>query len=175
MAESPASYIFMYCSASSTAFTAVHCFQFKKMVLELNTTFDQSLDRTVNNLCLWLQNERGQQFCEEFAPRQVGTNNNETHACEPIFCNFSLVFDFTPSCLMCPRYCRSVDARKLTQNTLRLCNTWLTPCASEYERRSDASCWTQLPWNVTGQGTSIWCYNSQTRAFVIGSLHCQSL
>ena len=45
LAESPASYILMYCNASSTAFTAVHCFQFKKMVpwikawMELSNTF----------------------------------------------------------------------------------------------------------------------------------------
>ena len=61
-----------------TAFTAVHCFQFKKKVLELNTTLNQSSHRTVKHHCLWLQNEHGQQFCKEFAPRPVGTNNNET-------------------------------------------------------------------------------------------------
>ena len=50
----------------------------KKMVLELNTTLNQSSHRTVKHHCLWLQNEHGQQFCKEFAPRPVGTNNNET-------------------------------------------------------------------------------------------------
>ena len=96
LAETPASYILMNCNASSTAFTAVHCFQFKKKVLELNAKLDQSSDRTVKHLCLWLQNEHGQQFCEEFASRPVGagggggggvgeTNNNETLACEQIF------------------------------------------------------------------------------------------
>ena len=72
LAETSASYILMYCNASSTAFTAVHCFQFKKKVLELNVTLDQSSDRTVKHLCLWLQNEHGQQFCEEFASRPGG-------------------------------------------------------------------------------------------------------
>ena len=85
MAETPASNFLMYCSASSTAFTVVHCFQFKKKVLELNATLDQSSDRTVKHLFLWLQHEHGPQFCEEFAPRPGGTNNNETHTCEPIF------------------------------------------------------------------------------------------
>ena len=50
----------------------------KKKVLELNTTLNQSSHRTVKHHCLWLQNEQGQQFCKEFAPRPVGTNNNET-------------------------------------------------------------------------------------------------
>ena len=50
----------------------------KKKVLELNTTLNQSSHRTVKHHCLWLQNEHGQQFCKEFAPRPVGTNNNET-------------------------------------------------------------------------------------------------
>ena len=50
----------------------------KKKVLELNTTLNQSSHRTVKHHCLWLQNEYGQQFCKEFAPRPVGTNNNET-------------------------------------------------------------------------------------------------
>ena len=75
-------HIFWYfdCNASSTAFTAVHCFQFKKKVLELNTTLNQSSHRTVKHHCLWLQSEHGQQFCKEFAPRPVwvGTNNNDT-------------------------------------------------------------------------------------------------
>ena len=84
LAETPATYILTYCK-SSTAFTAVHCFQFNKKVLELNATLDQSSDRTVKHLCLWLQNEQGRQFCEKFVARQGGENNNETHAYEPTF------------------------------------------------------------------------------------------
>ena len=48
-AETPASYILMYCNASSTTFTAVHCFQFKKKVLELNATLDKSSDGAVKH------------------------------------------------------------------------------------------------------------------------------
>ena len=47
LAETPATYILMYCNASSTAFPSVHCFQFNKKVLELNATLDQSSDRTL--------------------------------------------------------------------------------------------------------------------------------
>ena len=85
LAETPATYILVYCNACIfSAFTAIHCFQFKKKVLELNATLGQSSDRTVQHLCLWLQNEHGRQFCEEFARRPGGTNNKESHACEPI-------------------------------------------------------------------------------------------
>ena len=35
----------------------VHSFQFKKKVFELNATMDQSSDRTVKHLCLWLHSE----------------------------------------------------------------------------------------------------------------------
>ena len=54
----------------------------KKKVLELNTTLNQSSHRTVKHHCLWLQNEHGQQFREEFAPFLGGTNDNDVHACE---------------------------------------------------------------------------------------------
>ena len=53
----------------------VHSFQFKEKVLELNATMDQSSDRTVKHLCLWLQNEHGQHFCEEFASLPGGGGN----------------------------------------------------------------------------------------------------
>ena len=47
----------MYCNAFSTTFTAVRCFQLRKKVLRLDATSYQSSDRTVQHLCLWLQNE----------------------------------------------------------------------------------------------------------------------
>ena len=47
----------MYCNAFSTTFTAVRCFQLRKKVLRLDATWYQSSDRTVQHLCLWLQNE----------------------------------------------------------------------------------------------------------------------
>ena len=39
--------------------------------------------RTVQHLCLWLQNEHERQFCVEFAPHPGGTNDNDDHACDP--------------------------------------------------------------------------------------------
>ena len=80
LAETPAKYIFMYCNASSTALTAVRCFQFQKKVLEQCATLYQRSDRIFKHLCLWLRNEHGRQFLEEFAPRPVGRNENDTHA-----------------------------------------------------------------------------------------------
>ena len=62
---------------------AVRCFQLRKKVLRLDATSYQSSDRTVQHLCLWLQNEHERQFCEEFAPHPGGTNDNDAHACEP--------------------------------------------------------------------------------------------
>ena len=73
----------MYCNAFSTTFTAVRCFQLRKNVLGLDATSYQSSDRTVQHLCLCLQNEHERQFCEEFAPHPGGTNDNDDHACEP--------------------------------------------------------------------------------------------
>ena len=55
----------------------------QEKVLRLDTTLYQSSDRTVQHLCLWLQNEHERQFCEEFAPHPGGTNDNDDHACEP--------------------------------------------------------------------------------------------
>ena len=73
----------MYCNAFSTTFTAVRCFQLRKKVLRLDATSYQSSDRTVQHLCLWLQNEHERQFCVEFAPHTGGTNDIDDHACEP--------------------------------------------------------------------------------------------
>ena len=83
MVRTPAAYILMYCNAFSNTFTAVRCFQLRKKVLRLDATSYQSSDRTVQHLCLWLQNEHEWQFCEEFAPHLGGTNDNDAHACEP--------------------------------------------------------------------------------------------
>ena len=88
LAQTPATYILMYCNAFSTTFTAVRCFQLRKKVLRLDATSYQSSDRTIQHLCLWLQNEHGWQFCKQFAPHPGGTNDNDTHACEP---NYSTV------------------------------------------------------------------------------------
>ena len=80
LADTPASYILIFWL--QCIFNGFHCCSLlpvqKKKVLELNTTLNQSSHRTVKHHCLWLQNEHGQQFCKEFAPRPVGTNNNET-------------------------------------------------------------------------------------------------
>ena len=85
-AETPASYILMYCNASSTTFTAVHCFQFKKKVLELNATLDKSSDGAVKHQVVSdYKMSTGSSSTGEFPPRPGGTNNNETHAGEPIF------------------------------------------------------------------------------------------
>ena len=83
LAQTPAAYILMYCHAFSTTFTAVRCFQLRKKVLRLDATSYQSSERTVQHLCLWLQNEHERQFCVEFAPHPGGTNDNDDHACEP--------------------------------------------------------------------------------------------
>ena len=83
MAQTPTAYILMYCHAFSTTFTAVRCFQLRKKVLRLDATSYQSSERTVQHLCLWLQNEHERQFCVEFAPHTGGTNDNDDHACEP--------------------------------------------------------------------------------------------
>ena len=83
LAQTPAAYILIYCNSFSTTFTAVRCFQLRKKVLRLDATSYQSSDRTVQHLCLWLQNEHERQFCEEFAPHPGGTNDNDDHACEP--------------------------------------------------------------------------------------------
>ena len=83
LAQTPAAYILMYCNSFSTTFTAVRCFQLRKKVLRLDATSYQSSDRTVQHLCLWLQNEHERQFCEEFAPHPGGTKDNDDHACEP--------------------------------------------------------------------------------------------
>ena len=79
LAQTPATYILMYCNALSSTFTAVRCFQLRKKVLRLNATSYQGSERTVQNLCLWLQNEHEWQFCKEFAPHPGGTNDNDTH------------------------------------------------------------------------------------------------
>ena len=51
LAETPTTYILVYCNACIfSAFTVIHCFQFKKKVLELNATLGQSSDRTVQHL-----------------------------------------------------------------------------------------------------------------------------
>ena len=83
LAQTPAAYILMYCHAFSTTFTAVRCFQLRKKELRLDATSYQSSERTVQHLCLWLQNEHERQFCVEFALHPGGTNDNDDHACEP--------------------------------------------------------------------------------------------
>ena len=83
LAQTPAAYILMYCNSFSTTFTAVRCFQLRKKVLRLDATSYQSSERTVQHLCLWLQNEHERQFCVEFAPHTGGTNDIDDHACEP--------------------------------------------------------------------------------------------
>ena len=50
LTETPVTYILMYCSASSTAFTAVHCLQFKKGIGFVSYFVSY---RTVEHLCLW--------------------------------------------------------------------------------------------------------------------------
>ena len=83
LVQTPAAYILMYCNAFSTTFTSVRCFQLRKKVLRLDATSYQSSDRTVQHLCLWLQNEHERQFWVEFAPHTGGTNDIDDHACEP--------------------------------------------------------------------------------------------
>ena len=72
LAQTPAAYVLMCCNAFSTTFTAVRCFQLRKKVLRLDATSYQNTDRTVQHLCLWLQNEHERHFCEEFAPHPGG-------------------------------------------------------------------------------------------------------
>ena len=80
LAQTPAAYILRYCHAFSTTFTAVCCFQLRKKVLRLDATSYQSSERTVQHLCLWLQNEHERQLCEEFAPQPGGTSDNDALA-----------------------------------------------------------------------------------------------
>ena len=75
----------------------VYSFQFKKKVLELNATMDQSSDRTVKHLCLWLQNEHGQQFCEEFASLPGGGGNYYRALKEGVTRIFRAVYLYTDS------------------------------------------------------------------------------
>ena len=77
----------MYCNASSTAFPAVRCFQFRKNVVGLSATLYRSSDRTVQHFCLRPESEHERQLCEEFAPQPEGTNGNDTHVCKPICIN----------------------------------------------------------------------------------------
>ena len=83
MAQTLAAYILMDCNAFSTTFTAVRCYQLRKKVVRLDAASYQSSNRTVQHLCLWLQNQHERQFCEEFAPHPGWTNDNNDHACEP--------------------------------------------------------------------------------------------
>ena len=85
LVQTPAVYILMYCNAFSTTFTAVRCLQLRKKVSRWDATSYQSSDRTVQHLCLWLQNEHEWQFREEFAPHPGGTNDNDAHSCEPYY------------------------------------------------------------------------------------------
>ena len=89
LAETPASYILMYCNASqrfSLLFIASSSRKWYwswtlpwiKAWIELSSTFVYDYKMSTGS-------------SEEFAPRQGGTNNNETHDCEPIFCNFSIL------------------------------------------------------------------------------------
>ena len=57
----------------------------RKKVLEQYATLYQRSDRIFKHLCLWLRNEHGRQFLEEFAPRPVGRNENDTHAFPLVF------------------------------------------------------------------------------------------
>ena len=83
LAQTPAAYILKYCHAFSTTFTDVLCFQLRKKLLRLDATSYLSSERTVQHLCLWLQNEHERQFSVEFAPHPGGTNDNDDHACDP--------------------------------------------------------------------------------------------
>ena len=85
LAQTSAAYILMYCNEFSTTFTAVRFFQLRKKVLRLDATSYQNSDRTVQHLCLQLQNEHEWQFCEEFAPHPGGKNDNNAYACEPSY------------------------------------------------------------------------------------------
>ena len=87
LVQTPATYILLYCNASSTAFSAERCFQFRKKVLGLWATLYRSSDRIVQHLCLWPENAHERQLCEEFAPHPGGTNDKDAHVCEPICIN----------------------------------------------------------------------------------------
>ena len=88
----------MYCNTHSTIFTAVRCSHLRKKVLRMDATSYRSSDRTVQHLCLWLQNEHEWKFCEEFAPHPRGTNDNDAHACEPntLQCKIKLSQKYCP-------------------------------------------------------------------------------
>ena len=88
----------MYCNTHSTIFTAVRCSHLRKKVLRMDATSYRSSDRTVQHLCLWLQNEHEWKFCEEFAPHPGGTNDNDAHACEPntLQCKIKLSQKYCP-------------------------------------------------------------------------------
>ena len=60
---------------------AVRCFQLRKKVLRLEATSYQSSDRTVQHLCLWLQNEHEWQFCEEFITTKHYYKEGKHHVC----------------------------------------------------------------------------------------------
>ena len=74
----------------------------KRYWARLDATSYQSSYRTVQHLCLWLQNELEWQFCKEFAPHPGGTNDNDAHACEP---------NYIPQCKikLSQKYCPSIN------------------------------------------------------------------
>ena len=93
LAETPASYILVYCNASSTAFTAVHCFQFKKKVLELNATWIKAQIELSSTFVYDYKMSTGSSSARNSQVARGGgggrgggwANKNETHACEQIF------------------------------------------------------------------------------------------
>ena len=115
LVQTPATYILLYCNASSTAFSAERCFQFRKKVLGFWATLYRSSDRTVQHLCLWPENAHERQLCEEFAPHPGGTNDNDTHVCEPICINM---------------YCRANIIAELLARAKRAQSgaPWVTKC-----------------------------------------------
>ena len=127
LAQTPATYILMYCNALSSTFTAVRCFQLRKKVLRLNATSYQNPDRTVQHLRLWLQNEHEWQFCKEFAPHPGGTNDNDAHTSQS---KIKLTQKYCPSINLqlwnfCHSFLQWMGSFFLIINYVLLCNTCL--------------------------------------------------
>ena len=84
LAETPATYILMYCNASSTAFTAVVASNSRNGYWDCKLSCIRAQIELSSTFVYDYEMSRSGQFCEEFAPCPGGTNDNDTNACEPI-------------------------------------------------------------------------------------------
>ena len=124
----------------------------KRYWARLDATSYQSSYRTVQHLCLWLQNELEWQFCKEFAPHPGGTNDNDAHACEP---------NYIPQCKikLSQKYCPSINLQ-----LWNFCHSFLQWMGSFFfliilfcsaiHTEFSSQTWTSLPFVPPGWGAN---------------------